>query len=376
MNKYYHILLLIGVLFIALLYPLHPTLKVKKRVVQVITVIITLFSGLRTWWMGDLIKYYTLYRNCNGSNWKSIITEKWSNMGIRVFFRIVGALGISYDVCIFAFAAFSAISLGIIIYRYSTSPFVSYLMYIGMGFYMFTFSGLKQSIAMGFLCFAMSNLLEGKFKWFVVWTAIGGFFHAPALVFLLAYPFANKKIDRWYLLFLAMGFALVFVFRNQIVALLSELYHDDADAYSMTSSRTVGGRFLMMLLILAVGYYLRPVRSRDATYAKVFNIMVLAALFQTFSVYDNVFTRLTDYFYQFIVVFMPMALRPRGELSVAKAQNETPGYYRHRDIYTIAVVAISVYAVYYYVGFINGSSVFLSDYKFFWQINPYSLYGS
>ena len=200
MNTNIHIALFVAVLFISLFYTTRPTLKRKANIVRLITIIMTAFSGLRSWWMGDLIKYYTLYGNCNGINWQETLTEKWSNVGIRVFFRLTGAVGISYDVCIFVIAAFVAVSLGILIYRYSTSPYVSYLMYIGMGFYIFTFSGLKQAIAMGFLCFAMMGILEDRPVKFLVWTFVGAFFHAPALAFLLAYPFAHKKIDRWYIL--------------------------------------------------------------------------------------------------------------------------------------------------------------------------------
>ena len=208
MNFSIHFILCAAVLFIALLYPLRPTLKRKKNVVQIITVVLTAFSGLRSWWMGDLIKYYTLYRSCNGPDWETAVVGKWTNMGIRVFFRLMGTVGVSYDVCLFIIAAFAAISLGILVYRYSTSPFVSYLMYIGMGFYLFTFSGLKQTIAMGFLCFAMMSLLNRKLAPFIIWTAVAGFFHAPALIFLLAYPFANKKVDRWYLFFVAVKVAV------------------------------------------------------------------------------------------------------------------------------------------------------------------------
>ncbi len=374
MNTSIHLFLLFAVLLVALLYTLRPTLDRKKRVVRAITVIMTLFSGLRTWWMGDLIKYYTLYRNCNGPNWKATLTEKWSNMGIRLLFKLSGTLGISYEACIFLIAAFAAISLGIIIYRYSTSPFISYLMYIGMGFYIFTFSGLKQTIAMGFICFAMISILEERPKRFLLWTLIGGFFHAPALIFLLAYPFANKKVDRGYILFLITAFAIVFVFRNSIVSMLSTLYQDDADAYG-TASKLIGGRFIVMLLILAGGYYLRPLNSSDKTYSKTFNVMVLAALFQTFSVYNNVFTRLTDYFYQFIILFLPMVLRPFGVLTNEKAQLESPGYFRTKEVYTIAVVAITAYAVYYYMGYLNSSSGYLASFRFFWQLNAHALYG-
>lgn len=241
-----------------------------------VTATLAAFSGFRSWWLGDCVNYYTLYLRCNGNNWLATVTEKWDNRGIRLFFRLAGAAGISYDVCIFIIAAFAAVSLGILIYRYSTSPFISYLMYIGMGFLIFTFSGLKQTIAMGFLCFSMIGVLERNWRKFILWTLIGGLFHAPALIFLIAYPFAHKKIDRWYLLFLVVGLLLVLILRDRIVSLLSELYKDDPDAYGLNDTRIVGGRFLMMLLILAVGYYLRPVQRNDATYAKVFNIMVLA----------------------------------------------------------------------------------------------------
>ena len=371
-----HLILLAAVLLIALLYSGRPTLNRKKHAVVVITAGLTLFSGFRTWWMGDLIKYYTLYRNCNGDNWQGVLTEKWDNMGIRVFFRAAGAVGVSYDVCIFLIAAFVAISLGVIIYRYSTSPFVSYLIYISMGFLIFTFSGLKQAIAMGFLCYAMICVLENRWKKYLFWVLIAGFFHAPAFIFLLAYPFAHKKIDRWYVLYLIAGFALVFAFRWQIASFLSELYGDEADAYVDAASKVVGGRFLMMLLILAVCAFLRPIRQRDATYAKVFNIMVLAAMFQTFSVYDNVFSRLTDYFFQFVVLFLPMALCPRGLLAVEYAEMESPGYCLQKELYILALVGITAYAIYYYVGYLGSSSVFLREYKFFWQIDPYALYGS
>lgn len=175
--------------------------------------------------------------------------------------------------------------------------------------------------------------------------------------------------------FVAAMIGIVFLFRDQLVSLLSELYHDDADAFG-EAKKLIGGRFLMMVLILVGGYYLRPVRRSDATYAKVYNVMVLAAMFQTFSVYNNVFSRLTDYFYQFIVIFLPMALRPRGGLPSAQVQMESPGYYRHRDIYTIAVIGITAYTAYYYWDYIAGSYNILKDFWFFWQMNPYSLYGA
>ena len=81
----------------------------KKHCVQAVTVLLTIFSGFRSWWMGDLIKYYTLYLNCNGPDWKNYVFDDATNIGLRLLFRVAGAVHISYDICIFLIAALVAI---------------------------------------------------------------------------------------------------------------------------------------------------------------------------------------------------------------------------------------------------------------------------
>ena len=55
--------LLIAVIVITILYACgRRGVMQKKHCVQAVTVLLTIFSGFRSWWMGDLIKYYTLHR--------------------------------------------------------------------------------------------------------------------------------------------------------------------------------------------------------------------------------------------------------------------------------------------------------------------------
>ena len=69
-------------------------------------------------------------------------------------------------------------------------------MFIAMGFYIFTFSGLKQTCAMGFVIFAMMAILDNRPVRFVLWVLIASVFHAPALVFLAAYPMRKRRLMR------------------------------------------------------------------------------------------------------------------------------------------------------------------------------------
>lgn len=348
----------------------------KKLCVQIVTIILTLFGGLRTWWFGDLIKYYTLYLNCSGEDWQETVFESFDNIGIRLFFRGSSAIGLSYDVCIFIIAAFAAITLGILVYRYSPLPYWSYVMYIAMGFYMFTFSGLKQTIAMGFICIAFIYLVEGKLKKFLIWTVIGTLFHTPALIFLVVYPISKKKIDWKYAVMILVTIIAIFVFKNQIIDLLSEAYYSEEGKFTSDESM-IGGRVLMMFLIIIMGMIMRPVRQNDVVYCKVFNIMIIAAILQLFSAYDNVFTRLADYYYQFIFLFMPLVLEPGDQRVEADPSIAIEDVVFHdRTVYFCLSAVITVFALWYYNSYVQSSSWVLSQFKFFWEVDPYALYGT
>ena len=365
-------LLLLAVMGITLLYGAGKRTAYHKKIcVGTVTTVLTLFSGLRTWWFGDLIKYYTLYLHCTGEGWKEYVFDDFSNIGIRLLFRGCGWLHISYDVCLFLIAAFVAITLGVLVFRYSSSPYWSYLMYIAMGFYIFTYSGLKQAVAMAFCCLAMCCIMDSRPGKFVLWVLIGALFHGPALIFLAAYPFAHKKIDRLYFLFILVCLGIVFLFRNQIVSFLSEMYYEDESTYE--ANKLIGGRFLMMVFILVVSLVLRPLRNSDTRYRYVFNVMVFAAMLQTFSVYDNNFTRLTDYYYQFVVLLIPLMLEPWEVQQEANPQLTVTRRIPPVQLYLIGV-GITAFAIWFYSGQI-GPGTICDSFKFCWEIDPYSLYG-
>lgn len=344
----------------------------RERCVTAVAAVMTCFVGFRTWWMGDLIKYYTLYRSCNAPDWAEKVFEDFSNIGIRLFFKAAGSLGISYDVCLFLIALLSVGMLSLLVYRYSPAPYWSYLMYISMGIFLFTYSGLKQTIAMAFVMAAAIGIFEDRPKKFVFWTLVATLFHMPAAIFIIAYPIAKKKIDRYYVLLLVIAMVCVFWFRDQIVGFFSEAYYEDETKYY--AKKTIGGRALMMALFLLAGLMLRPAQRGDKIYSQVVNLMVIAAVIQTFSVYDNVFTRLADYYYQFVVLHMPLML----ESSDHQLKMGAPYRVRRFTLRSYRAVwfAITLFALWFYNNTVSGGGATIADYKFFWEINPYALYGS
>ena len=246
-------------------------------------------------------------------------------------------------------------------------------MYIGMGFYIFTYSGLKQSIAMGFICLAMIAILDEKPLQFYFWVAFGTLFHSPAAIFLPAYIITKKEFDAVYIWMLVISLILFFVFRTKIVSVLTDAYYDSEAIIG--SSKIIGGRAIMILFIIALGCWLRPVTAIDTVYKKLFSIMLISFMLQCFSIFGNVFTRLTDYYFQFVTLYIPYILERADHQVLMNPARRNRIHMNYQQLYMYISFGITVFTVLYYTDYCHNAQWFLKSFKFFWQINPYSLYG-
>ena len=358
-------ILIFPIMAITLFYALgEKTDRDKKLCIQIVTVILTCFSGFRSWQMGDVYHYGYLFQQCNEPGWQ-LDFESRDNIGLQILFFVVGKLGGDMQMCLLIIAAFVAITLGVLIYKYSPSPYWSYVIYLAMGFYISSFNILKQIVAMGFIVLAMIQVMEHKPLRFLIFVVIAGLFHQPALIFVIAYPFANKKIDSTYFLITGVIATIAFVFRAQIVEQLVELYYNEEQSFQIMES--VGGKVAFMILIILLALFMRPIKNYDTHYRQLFSLMVLAAIIQTLAVYDNVFTRLSDYFFQFSVLFIPFMLQSGEEQAV-----EYPGhkgeirYFTSRS-YLLVQLCITIFAIGYYFYYINENAALLQEFHFFWN---------
>lgn len=366
----YHIGILCVVLCICLIYawPRIEMPLMKRISVIGISSLLIFTYGLRTWWMGDVIKYHTQFGILLSADWQEELYKSPFNIGTRLLFRFSGLVsGGVFQFCLIVIALFCMTALGITIYRYSVSLYFSYLMFFAIGFYVFNFSGIKQSIAMAFVLLSFKGIVDRNLKYFLIMVFLGSMFHAPAAIFFIAYFWSNKRVDRYYFLVLLMIFAFVLVFRSQIVSFLSEMYYDDEEI--LTATRLIGGKYIFMVIMLVAALFLRPLHERDRIYKSVFNIMVLATLVQSFSVYGYVFTRLADYFFQFSILFVPFVWEYREHY--VKPQSQFALYPRLRfsyESYLLFYGIISVVSLYYFYISLRGLQGDIRDYMFFWNV--------
>lgn len=356
-----------AVLVFGMLMPQHGPRR--KSYIVLMAALHTFVCGWRYKYItGDLLKYAWSYEHVYADHgWFS--EEVFSGGRNFLFFWVekffTQISGGEFQTLLIFIAIVIEIAVAIIIYRYSPAPWLSYFLWNCFGFYIFGFSAIKQALAMALLMFAFIGIMENRPKQFLIWTLLAGGVHVPALIFLPAYWIARSRLNTRKLLLYAVCAAAIFLFRNQIVQFISDFYYDETDY--MVNDR-VGGRFLMIVALLLAGLLLRGFSGRD--FSRLFNLIVVAAILQMFSGFDNIFTRLADYYFQFLILYLPMVFYPEKDVNAFQSRRfALTGQQRTAALLCVVLLA----GLYYYRTNLGHTITYAPDnyldYRFCWEVS-------
>ena len=363
-------LMVVAVIGLGLVMPQHSYLR--RWYIIIMAVIHTFVCGFRYMYLtGDLRKYASVYYSIGESGWFSEeVFNGGRNAGFSWLMKLISSVtGGNFQAFLFVLAIISQIILAVVIYRYSPKPWLSYLVYDCFGYYIFGFSAIKQALAMSVIMLALMAIFEKKPIKFLVFTLLAGFVHMPALILLPAYFLANRKINGILLLGYVVSAGVIYAFRTRIIDFATDFYYEE-ETFQLTS-RTLGGRFLVMVIILIAGLLLKGFHEKN--YERIFNLIVAGAVLQMFSSFDNVFTRLADYYLQFLVLFIPMifysAIR-KTEINHDAKQPLLP--FNDRSIRILVILLVVILIWWYYTTCLNVNIENAVDdytnFRFMWDV--------
>ena len=260
--------------------------------------------------------YLHLFQQMEDTGWSEITGRGEDNRNI-VFSYLMKAMYMltdgNYQMFIVVLSAFEIIVFGKFIMKYSKSPIQSIIYYLGLWFYIFNFNALKQGLAMTFLLLAFSAIIDRKPVKFVLLTLAGSMFHFPAIVFLPAYWIARIKMGRSFVFLLIAIVVAVLAFRDQILNYMVGFY-DVYESYVFEDDgRYITGKVTVMAILVVGAFFLRKPGANEAVYRAALQIVSVSVVIQLFSVYNNVFERLADYYFQFSVVLVPFVFERSAE---------------------------------------------------------------
>ena len=281
--------------------------KGPKRIYYIVlmSLILAFVCGFRYKFItGDLHKYYYTFLNSGTYGWLSEeLLAEGRNSGFFVFNKLLFHLtGGNFQAFLVIISVIIHLVLAYVIYRYSPTPWMSFLVWHCMGLYIFGFSAIKQALAMSFVMLAFVAATERKLWGFLIAMALAGSIHMPALVFLPAYWMMGLRINgKTIILYLLLGIAL-YKFKDQFVSFIRSFFYEDDEIFVFSGE--IGNRFIMILGFTLFGVLFKGFENRD--FEHLFHIMAFATILQMFAGYDNIFTRLADYYFQFSVLYLPM----------------------------------------------------------------------
>ena len=362
--EYY--LLLVAIMALGVLMP--QGAKDRKQYIVIMAVLHSLLAGLRHPYLtGDMRTYCYTYWHIGENGWFSEeVFQEGRNFGFNWLMKFFSTLSDGeFQVFLIAVAIFIEATVAYLIYKYSPLPWLSFLVWNCMGFYVSGFNIVKQSIAMGLIMIAFVGIMEEKPKHFAVFTILAGFVHKPAFIFIPAYYLSKQKFNLRILIIYICGAIAVFINRNQVVKLMQDFYYEEG---IIGDSADLGARFFLIVLFIIAGFALKGFNGKY--FSKVANLIVVAAVLQMFSGFDNVFTRLTDYYLQFLIIFIPLAF---ADYKDAKLIGVSEGIsldlsqkLKFIMIVFVAVFFIWFYHKYYIDIYINYVDDY-TNYRFFWE---------
>lgn len=335
--------------------------KKKRHYVLLVSLALALVCGLRQYQtLGvDLGRYYRHFVEIGSMSF----LESFSYSDDSSFFYAVNwlfsMLSIDYQWFIAAMSLFCCFSFGWYVKKYSVNPMLSFFIYLGMGCYSFLFSGLRQSIAMAVVLFAIDSYHRKKFVRCGALFLTAMFFHPTAIVILPWLLVSKKPINDMVILTYGVLLVVCVLFRVQLGRLMTLIYKESyLNRYE--SRGEIGGTFILIVIVLALYLFInkKRIKQKGTEDARLFHSLIIMLIIQVFSSFSYAFTRINLYY----MMASFSLLVPR----MLDASTFSKRFIKDRGVLRYAVVLVFMLVMYrLFMGHIRGED--LLNYRFFWQ---------
>lgn len=224
--------------------------------------------------------------------------------GFVLFNYLVAVLfGDNFQVLLIIASLFFIFTVGLIVYEYSEIAWMSFYLFIALGYYTFGMSGMRQAIAIGFTLLSYHLVKRGKIFISIITFVLAILFHYSAVIFLPIYFIRRLKINNINV--------LVSLFLIVLIKLYAIYIFSFMNGFARTPYEEVetGGVLMYYFIVITAvfGYYYRVRLNRKDD--DLFFMMIATIALWPIAQINQAMFRITFYYSFFIVVFMPNSLK-------------------------------------------------------------------
>lgn len=305
-----YILLLISII---LLYPLigkykglkNGEITNNKYYIYIISILLIIISGFRNITIGiDTSNYKYIFHFVNTYGFEKLLDQN-TEIGYTLYQIIIGEVFGDFQALLIITSILYISVVSYLVFKYSKNPMLSYLLFIFFDFYTFSFSGIRQTLALTFILLALIQIKNRNIFLFITLVLIASTFHLTALIFLPTYWLGLFKLSKKNLIFFFLC-AIVIYFTKDFMQLFMNSYA--RISYEVTE--TGGIRlYIILILTLIVGIIYR----KSFTLSNPINIYLFYMMLSSVVIFpiiriNPVVLRLNYYFFIFMIIYVPNVL--------------------------------------------------------------------
>lgn len=234
-----------------------------------------------------------------------IVFTESEDPGFYLFQRLIQYAITDYQVYLVLIAMIFMIPLGYFIYKYSSEPLISFLLFSVLFYEFFAVTGLRQTVATALVVLVGYHFVRArKLGWFLLLVCIAMTIHKSSLIFVPFYFLANKQLTKAYLMTMFGVIVGLFVFRNSFFDLLVQV--SGYDTYSAMDGAGAVNFSLMLLSVLFMALWRKnQILANNPSAIHFFNALLLAACLLPLTFLNPSMMRLVQYFSLFLLLMIP-----------------------------------------------------------------------
>ena len=314
-----HSILILSILIIGLLiYFFSNEKKGRKRLSIWAGLNLFMYGALRSTSVGiDVPFYENAYQMLPNISFESLFTSTHLILSRDPFFyafiKFLTFISEDPQFMLIVISAIVAICFSIFVYKNSINPLLSIIMFIGLRYYSFTLTGLRQAIAWSIVMLSYEFIKDKKLIRFIATVCIASLFHSSAILFIVAYPLANiREIGRFSLI-VGAGLYLNFATDNLILKLLVKLpLLQQYESYIYREEFATTGMTMLIIyfsILLFTLFMKKSFLKKTDNANLMFNLSLIGFAITTLGYdYANIF-RIGYYFIFPIVLLLPSVIK-------------------------------------------------------------------
>ncbi|MDZ4177764.1 MAG: EpsG family protein [Coriobacteriia bacterium] len=273
-------------------------------------------SGLRHVSVGaDTLQYKAHFDRVLYISWNELLGRAWGTYfgplelkdpGYAIFVKAMQLVSHDYQVFLILIAMVFTIPLGVFIYRYSTDPLLSFLIYSTLFYSFFAITGIRQTVATALVVLIGYHFIEKRrLVPFLLLAAAAFTIHASSVGFVPFYFLANKRLSGWIATALLGAPIVVYVFRLEVMQFLGALsgYEQYARQFEGAGTWVFTGMLVLTVIVTLVRFASMPREEPHVNAA--FNALLLGLVFAPLTFLDPNAMRVVQYATLFLLILGP-----------------------------------------------------------------------